>query len=222
MTRTIVFDLDGTLCDTSGDLLDAANACFRALGQGAPLAHGADDGVALRGGRAMLRLGFERLAGSVDEAAVDREYPNLLRFYADQIDHHTRFFPGAMEAVERVRARGDRVAVCTNKPEALAELLLTRLGVRKAFGALIGADTLATRKPDPAPLVESVLRAGGAPERSVLIGDTITDLDTARAAGRPVVLVTFGPSGAVARGLAADGYLAHFDALEAVVDPLLG
>lgn len=91
-------------------------------------------------------------------------------------------------------ARLVATAICTNKPEGLAETLMQRLGVRDLFGALIGADTLPTRKPDPAPYLAAV-RLAGNPTRSVLIGDTDTDRKTAAAAGVPCILVSFGPEG---------------------------
>jgi phosphoglycolate phosphatase len=192
--RTVVFDLDGTLADTSADLLAAGNACFQGLGLGSPL--GPQDAVtAGQGGRAMLRLGFARVGAAWDEASVNREYPRLLAAYAEVIDRETTIYPGAMAAVERLLAEGYLCAVCTNKPEALAEELLRRLGLRPLFHALVGSDTLAVRKPDPLPYRVAVERAGGRVARSLLVGDTATDRETARAAGVPSVLVTFGPVG---------------------------
>ncbi|WP_194308500.1 HAD hydrolase-like protein [Paragemmobacter straminiformis] len=218
--RTVVFDLDGTLADTSADLLAAANACFRAMGHGDVLTQ-ADALTAFHGGRAMLRLGFSRLGG-VDEAAVDAHYPVLLAAYAEGIDTHTRLYPGAVAALEALLSRGFLLSVCTNKPEGLAETLLRRLGVRDLFGALIGADTLATRKPDPAPYVESVRRAGGEVARSMLVGDTETDRKTGLAAGVPVALVTFGPEGHDIARLEPEALLHHFDALPELAERMLG
>ncbi|MFP4274631.1 MAG: HAD-IA family hydrolase [Paracoccaceae bacterium] len=220
--RTVIFDLDGTLADTSGDLIAAANACFLAMGHGAPLDPLADAHTAFHGGRAMLRLGLERLGRAGDEAGVDRQYPLLLKAYAAAIDTHTVLYPGAMAAVAALAATGYRVGICTNKPEALADLLLQRLAVRDAFGSLIGADTLAVRKPDPEPLREAVRRAGGDPARCVLIGDTITDRETARAAGVPSVLVGFGPTGAAVAELDPEAVIGHFDELPEVVRRLIG
>jgi len=211
--RSVVFDLDGTLADTSGDLIAAANACFTALGHAPQLDPLADAFTAFRGGRAMLKLGFERLGVPEFEALVEANYLPLLDHYRDNIDVETTLYPGAVAAVERLRAEGFAVGICTNKPEGLAELLMARLGVRDLFGALVGADTLPVRKPDPAPYVATVDRLGGEVGRSMLIGDTVTDRETARAAGVPCALVTFGPEGRKVADLAPEALLDGYDDL---------
>ncbi len=219
---TIVFDLDGTLADTSGDLIAAANACFTDIGAGPQLDPARDAGTAFHGGRAMLKLGMARLGreGAAAEAEIERLYPQLLECYRAAIDVHTRLYPGAMEAVARLKARGRRVAICTNKPEALAELLLVRLGVRAEFAAVVGADTLPVRKPDPAPFNEAVRRAGGDAGPACLVGDTVTDRETARAAGVPCILVTFGPAGRGVADLDPEALLDAFDGLPDLVEDL--
>jgi phosphoglycolate phosphatase len=214
---TVVFDLDGTLADTSADLIEAANAVFRSMDLGDLLHPERDALTAFGGGRAMLRLGFARAARGHGEADVDAGYPVLLEAYAAAIDTHTTLYPGAMDAVARLRAAGYRVSVCTNKPEALARDLLTRLGVLDRFGALVGADTLPVRKPDPAPFRAAVTRAGGDPARAILVGDTVTDRDTARAAQVPCVLVGFGPLGMAVQDLAPEAVLRDYAALDAIV-----
>ncbi len=188
---TVVFDLDGTLVDTSDDLLAAANAVLSrpVLGPGDRL-------TAFHGGRAMLRLGFTRLQEEWEEGDIDAAYPKLLEAYRGAIAVQSRLYPGAMAAVAALQQAGFAVSICTNKPEGLADLLLRALGVRDAFGALVGADTLPVRKPDPAPYRAAVERAGGSVARSMLVGDTETDAKTGVAAGVPVALVTFGPEGA--------------------------
>lgn len=218
--RTVIFDLDGTLADTSADLVAAANACFRGMGAGDRLDPVADALTAFHGGRAMLRLGLSRL-GPVDEAVVDRFYPVLLEAYEAGIDRETRLYPGAAEAVEALRGAGYATGICTNKPAGLAELLLTRLGVRGLFASLVGADTLPVRKPDPAPYHLSVTKAGGVTDRSILIGDTETDRKTAAAAGVPAVLVTFGPEGAGIARLEPDALLDAYADLPALAERFL-
>ena len=218
--RTVIFDLDGTLADTSGDLIAAANHCFDMMGFETRLDPKNDAATALRGGRAMLTLGLER-AGQYSADLIDQYYSVLLTAYGDAIDTHTVLYPGAMDAVEALKSNGMAVGICTNKPEGLAETLMTRLGVRDAFGSLIGADTLPTRKPDAAPYIAAVERAGGVVRQSCLIGDTVTDRDTARAVGVACVLVGFGPAGGDMAALEPDAIIQHFDELPEVVLRLL-
>lgn len=206
---TIVFDLDGTLADTSADLLAAANACFDA-----PLLGPADALTAFLGGRAMLRLGYQRLGRGWSEADVDRDYPRLLAAYADGICVHTQLYPGVVAAVEGLRTAGYATAICTNKPEGLAITLVRRLGIAPLFGALVGADTLPVRKPDAAPYRLAVNRVGGG--RSMLVGDTETDRKTGLTASVPVALVTFGPEGQGVERLKPEALLHHYDDLAEV------
>lgn len=220
--RTVIFDLDGTLADTSGDLIAAANACFQHMGAGDMLDPVADALTAFHGGRAMLRLGFSRLEGGVDEVLVDREYPRLIEFYGANINVHTRLYPGVVSAIDRLHNAGYATGICTNKPSASAERLLKELGVRHLFASLIGADTLPVRKPDPAPYRAAVERAFGRLDRSLLIGDTETDYKTARAADVPIVLVSFGPEGDSVERFGPDALLDDYAGLGTVVKDLIG
>lgn len=218
--KSVIFDLDGTLADTSGDLIAAANAAFGLMGMGDLLDPGVDAGTALRGGRAMLTLGLKRI-DAFSDAEVDRGYPLLLEAYGDAIDVHTVLYPGAMVAVEALSQAGYGVGICTNKPEQLAETLMQRLGVRGAFGALVGADTLPVRKPHAEPLIETVRRLGCDPRRTALVGDSVTDRETSRAANVPSILVTFGPSGDDMAALEPDALLDDYADLASIVDRLV-
>lgn len=220
--RSVIFDLDGTLADTSGDLIAAANMCFAQIGAPDLLDPQKDAGTALKGGRAMLSLGFSRLGRLGDEATLNVYYPILLEAYRQAIDVHTVLYPRAMDAVEQLKIQGYKVGICTNKPEALAALLLRRLGILDAFGSLVGADTLVVRKPDPEPLFEAARRAGGAPDMCCLVGDTVTDRATAKAANVPSILVTFGPAGGNMAALEPEGLMNDFDALPNLVAKLIG
>ena len=217
--RTVIFDLDGTLADTSGDLIAAANACFRALGYNEVLDPVKDQTIAFHGGRALLRLGFRRLGFGEDRVGV--QYPQLLEHYGRNLDVFTRLYPGLETAIKRLRESGYRTGICTNKPEGLAESLIRRLGVRDLFDSLVGVDTLPVRKPDPAPYVEAVERAGGTVEASLLVGDTAIDRKTASAAGVPCILVTFGAESRNVGRLLPDAQLDHFDELAALVRQLI-
>ncbi len=220
--RTVVFDLDGTLADTSGDLLDAANAVFRAAGHGDVLEHPRDAGTALRGGRAMMTLGYERLGITFTHDDIDAGYPILLEAYDKQIADKTTLYDGARAVVTRLKLAGYKVAVCTNKPITLAEKLLKEIDFYDIFDAVVGAKTLPVSKPDPAPYILAVEQAGGDVSQSVLIGDTATDRKTSTAAGVPSILVTFSPAGNSVQELFPDETIDHFDHLDAAVAKLIG
>jgi len=155
----------------------------------------------------MLRAGYERLGEARAPELIEADYPSLLAHYAGAICVETRLYPGAVEAVEALRQAGFKTAICTNKPEGLARTLVDQLGIADLFGALIGADTLPVRKPDPAPYLAAVQGAGGDAARSMLVGDTETDRRTAAAVGVPCALVTFGPEGASIARLAPEALL---------------
>jgi phosphoglycolate phosphatase len=218
--RVAVFDLEGTLADTSADLIAAANATFANVGLGRPLDPCRDRAVAFAGGRAMLREGFTRLGVAWDEVEVAGLYPRLVEIYGEALDVETRLFDGVDAALARLAAAGWGLGICTNKPERLAARLLERLGIARRFAALVGADTLGVRKPDPRPLLETIARAGGVPGRAVLVGDTASDREAARAAGVPCVLVSFGPDSGVA-ALAPEALIGHFDELPGLLERLV-
>lgn len=220
--KTVIFDLDGTLADTSGDLIAAANACFVEMGYGDVLDPVGDAETAFHGGRAMLTLGLTRLGHEDVVGEVERWYRPLLRYYEAAIDTHTTLYPGAMEAVRVLKTAGYKVGICTNKPEGLAEILMTRLEVRSEFASLVGGDTMPVRKPDPAPLSMAAEQAGGDPAQCVLIGDTVTDRKAAKALGVPCILVTFGPAGRGVVDLQPEGLIDHYDALLDEVVRLIG
>lgn len=217
--RSVIFDLDGTLVDTSADLIAAANATFG--NEGAPLCPVRDAVTGFAGGKAMLRLGLGRSRGRWDEGDVEVLYPRFLEHYGAGLCRESRIYPGAREAVAALRGAGFAVGICTNKPAVLAEGLMHALGFRDAFAALIGADTLPVRKPDAAPLHAAVAAVGGVPGRSLLVGDTVTDRETGRAAGIPVALVTFGPEGRGVERFAPEALLDDFAALPALAGRLV-
>lgn len=215
MAGTVVFDLDGTLADTSADLIASANACFRARGLEDLLDPVEDALIAFHGGRAMLKAGYARVGSDIllPPEAEEVDYPRLLDFYHENIAVHTKLYPGVVAALTQLADDGHRLAVCTNKPEGLARLLLAELQIDVAFAALIGADTLPVRKPDPRPYKAAVEGAGGDVAASFLIGDTDTDRKTATAAGVKVALVAFGPEGEGISRLKPDAMLNHFEEL---------
>lgn len=208
----IVFDLDGTLIDTASDLIDSINHALAAEGFAAfdRLAMGSLVGM---GGRAMIRHAYMLADRRVDADIVERYNQVFLDHYAAGIPGISRPYPGVLEAIGRARAAGYIVAICTNKPEAMARSLVERLELSKLFDAITGGDTFAFRKPDPRHLMETITQAGGDAERALMIGDSRTDIDTAKAAGIPVVAVNFGYSDRHVREFEPSAVISHYDEL---------
>lgn len=219
--KSAIFDLDGTLADTSGDLIAAANACFVNLGAPPQLDPVADASTAFQGGRAMLKLGFARLGQIPDGTQMEQHFDYFVKFYGENIDHHSFLYAGVTECLEELLKRDYLLGICTNKPEGLAQTLTKRLGIRHYFAALLGADSLPVRKPDAGHLLGTIKQLGGNPSKSVLIGDTITDRNAAKNAWVPCVLVTFGPDGRYVADLEPEGLLDQYADLPDMLDSMI-
>lgn len=221
--RGAIFDLDGTLADTAEDLLSAANTALAS--RGLPLLVLDDDrSFAGRGGRAMIRRSIDRAGRDPDApeevALADAIYPEFLEVYAGGLAINTRLFDGVEACLDALDAGGWRLGVCTNKPERMAHAVLDALGVLDRFGAVLGADTLPVRKPDPEHFRETARRIGADPARSVMLGDTRTDRDTALAAGVPCILVGFGFAAEPLDELAPEAVAAHYGEIAALLERL--
>ena len=207
--RVVAFDLDGTLADTAPDLAASLNHALRALGR-PEIDPGSVHQLVGQGARALLRKGLAA-SGDVTDELVERGFPHFIDFYAANICNGTTCYPAAEQAMDDLAARGVGLALCTNKPERLTHLLLEALGWSGRFACVVGGDTLPVRKPDPSPLRAAIAGAGGGP--SVFIGDSITDAETARAAGVPFVAVSFGFSDRPVEALGAAAVIDSFDDL---------
>jgi phosphoglycolate phosphatase len=152
---------------------------------------------------------------------IDRLFAEYLEIYAAHIADRSRPFPGAERALDTLTAQGCRLAVCTNKLEWLSVKLLKELRLAPRFAAICGQDTFTMRKPDPDMLRLTIARAGGDTGHAVMVGDSMTDVATARAATVPVIAVDFGYTETPAAQLGADRLISHFDALPAAVMELI-
>ncbi|WP_394892009.1 phosphoglycolate phosphatase [Mesorhizobium sp. AaZ16] len=208
----IVFDLDGTLVDTAPDLLDSLNHCLGAGG----VAHTDTAGFTQyvgHGGRVMIERAYaaQRKALTIDEH--DRLFALFLEHYGAGIPGKSRPYPGVLTALDRLESAGYMFAICTNKTEAFSRKLIGALGMSHRFAAICGADTFAFRKPDPRHLFETIAKATGDRGRAVMVGDSRTDIDTAKAAGIPVVAVDFGYTDRHVREFEPSIIISHFDEL---------
>lgn len=220
MRPVVVFDLDGTLLDTAPDLLRALNQVLNEEGLSA--VQRADvAGLFGHGARALISEGFRRGNRPLDMVRLPELVERFVAAYAAEIAAETRPYPGLVEALTRLSRRGFGLAVCTNKREVLGEAVLKGTGLYALFAAVIGGDSLPEQKPHPRPLLEAVARAGGRADMAVMVGDSETDIATARAASVPVIAVDFGYGGRPAVEFGADIVISHYDELNRAIDTLL-
>jgi phosphoglycolate phosphatase len=203
--RAAIVDLDGTMVDTMGDFEVALDRTL--------------DELALpRVGRAdierMVGKGSEHLIRTVlahvgaPPALYDAAWPAYQHHYLEVNGRHSQVYPGVAEGLAALQARGLKLACLTNKPTAFARPLLAAKGLDRYFGVTFGGDAFARKKPDPMPLLKTCESLGTAPAQTLMIGDSSNDARAARAAGCPVLLVTYGYNhGEPVRAVDADGFL---------------
>ena len=214
---TIVFDLDGTLVDTAPDLTNTLNHVLTSRGYEAITPDRVREAVG-RGARVMIE---HALAVAGADGDVEGMLAEFLAHYGTHIAVESRPFPGAVAALERLRAAGARLAVCTNKSERLTHLLPRALEIDHYFAAVAGRDTHGVSKPDPRHLVAAIEGAGGDPGRAIMVGDSIVDIQAAQGARVPSILVSFGYCPPPPEGPRPDAVIDHFDMLEERALPLL-
>jgi phosphoglycolate phosphatase len=212
----IVFDLDGTLIDSAADLTEALNRVL--ADQRLPAV--AEESVRHMVGDGAVKLierGFAAAGRRMDGHLPEALRQAFLDHYAACLTERTTVHPGVAEALAALGAAGRRMAVCTNKPAAMSETILAHLGLARHFDAVLGGDSLAVRKPHPAHLIAAIAQSGGDAPRAVMVGDSRNDVATARAAGVPVVVVSFGYTSVAPHALGADAVIDHFDELLAAL-----
>lgn len=209
---TIVFDLDGTLIDTAPDLLSSLNHCLVIAGLQPA------NSVELRqfvgmGARVMIERAFAAQQRVLADGQMEGLFAAFLDHYEAGMPGDSAPYPGVLAALDRFEGAGFLSAVCTNKMETMSKTLLGSLGIAPRFRAICGQDTFAFRKPDPRHLVETVLLAGGDPDRAIMVGDSQTDIVTAKAAGIPVVAVDFGYTDRHVSEFEPSHVISHYDEL---------
>ncbi len=207
MPPALIFDLDGTLADTAPDLLGATNAVLAARER--PLL----DLGHLRhmvgfGAKALISQAMEASGAPVTEEQMPALIDIFIAHYTSHIADGTRLFPGVTDTLASLKTGGARLGVLTNKPQGLTDLLLPQLELEGMFAAVYGAGRKTYTKPDPRIFHDVVEECGGGP--AVMIGDSITDLNTARAAGVPCILMSYGFTPVPAKDLGADLVLDDF------------
>ena len=215
--QAAIVDLDGTMVDTLGDFDAALNATLAQLGLPG-IARTAIEPMVGKGTEHLLRAVLAQVRAPRDlyNAAWQGYHRNYLRINGS----HSVLYPGVVEGLEGLRQAGLQLACLTNKPTELAQRLLCDKGLRPLFAHVFGGDAFERQKPDPLPLRKTCEALASLPARTLVIGDSSNDARAARAAGCPVVLVTYGYNhGQPVRGVDADGFLDSLAALPAQLRP---
>jgi phosphoglycolate phosphatase len=215
-----VFDLDGTLADTAGDLVGTLNVILEREKLSPLPVERARDMIGA-GARALIERGFEAAGKELTPTYLDELFRQFMVHYGENICVHTRLYPGVVSALDRLEEAGFILAVCTNKFEGQSVKLLRELGIGHRFAANCGRDTFPYFKPDPRHLTLTIERAGGNPARAVMVGDSQTDIVTAQNAGIPVVAVPFGYTDIPVQELKPDLVIQHFDELFSAIQTVL-
>lgn len=218
-TPLLVFDLDGTLIDTAPDLVDTLNVVFAREGM-ASVPYETARNLIGGGARAMIARGVEAEGRVLSPAKLEQMFADFIEHYTEHVADRSRPFPGLLDALDTLAAKGYRFAVCTNKLERLSVLLLDALALSRRFATICGQDTFGIQKPDPEVLRRTIKAAGGNPQHAIMIGDSGTDIRTARAAGLPVIAVDFGYSERPVAELNPDRVISHFAQLPEAVATL--
>ncbi|BCA62211.1 phosphoglycolate phosphatase [Sphingomonas sp. HMP9] len=215
------FDLDGTLLDTSGDLAAAVNHALGLVDR-PPLAVEQVKPMIGGGARHMLKQGLTA-TGGYDEAMLDTLHAALLTYYEANICVLTKPYPGAIDALDTLAAKGVTLGIVTNKIERFARIVLGDLGLTDRFACILGGDTLAESKPSPVPIHAMVTRcreSGGGGGRAAFVGDSIFDIQAGQAAGLPTIACSFGFLMQPVAELGADAVIDGFDDLVPTLERL--
>ena len=217
---TIAFDLDGTLVETAPDLIGTLNRMLGARDIPRMPVEAAQHLVG-HGALALLRHGFQEAGAAWNEAKAPALLEEFLADYLANIAVHSRPYDGVVETLGRLAARGAILCVATNKRTDLSVALIGALGLERHFAVVCGPDRVSARKPDGAHVREAVQLAGGDPARAVMVGDGAPDVQAAKAAGVPCVVVSFGYTPIPAAELGGDVLIDRFGELEGAIERLV-
>jgi phosphoglycolate phosphatase len=216
----LVFDLDGTLAETAPDLVATLNVLLTREGF-PPLPYEVARSMVGGGARTLIERGLAHSHSSLPAKRIDELFDEYLVYYDAHICDSTHLFPGVKDALDRFAAAGWEFAVCTNKIEYSSILLLKALGIADRFAAICGKNTFPMSKPDGRTLLMTIEKAGGTPARTIMVGDSKTDIETARNAKIPVVAVDFGYTDLPIEAYEPDTVISHFDELWAAAESLV-
>lgn len=216
----VIFDLDGTLAETAPNIMATLNVILQQEGLAALPIERARELVGA-GARALIERGFKASGRPLDEPRLEELFEEFLLIYAQDVASTSHLYEGVIDAMDALSGAGYALAVCTNKPILHTRLILDHFGIAGRFAAVAGRDSFPFHKPDPRHLTMTIEAAKADPARAVMIGDSRTDIATARAAGIPCICVPFGYTDVPIETLEPDLVIQHFDALPEAVSQIL-
>jgi phosphoglycolate phosphatase len=217
--RAVIWDLDGTLIDSAADLTAALNELLLEHGSG-ELPEAAVRPMIGDGAARLVERAFAATGTPLSLESRDMTVRRFLRLYSENAVRETRRFDGALAVMDRLTRAGCVHGICTNKPHAIATVILERLGFAERTAAVVGGDSTPHNKPHPAPLLSCLRQLGVSHDHALMIGDSAIDVLAARAAGLPVIVVGFGYSRGPTRSLGADAVVERLDQLPAIIAEL--
>ena len=218
----VLLDFDGTLVDTAPDFIGALNRLLREMEHPTvPIAEFRN--LAGDGAKRLLQRALGHVGAAVPEDdQIMPQVKQLIAYYYEVMTVASRPFPGVVDTLKLLHGGGTRLAICTNKPQAATDALIGHFGLGHLFGAVLGGDKVAAKKPDPGHLHDALALLGRQADRAVMVGDSATDVAAARAAGIPVVVVSYGYSPVPAHELGGDAVIGHFSELPSALTRLFG
>jgi phosphoglycolate phosphatase len=219
--ETVIYDLDGTLIDSAKDMQMAVSNVL--ADHGLPAVSEDDVRIFMgQGSKVTMAKAFARYGKALDEATLTAVTKEFVRYYEADPISHTVAFQGVADVVAHFARLGLKQGVCTNKFETPSRMILEHLKLMPPIADVAGADTFPVRKPDPKHILMLLARMGGDPKRTVMIGDSIHDVEAAHGAGLPAVLVSWGYTVKPASELGAEAVIQRFDALPEALSHLAG
>lgn len=219
MPRAVVWDLDGTLIDSAPDLADALNILLREHGREERRPEDVRDMIG-GGVAALIERGFGRNASALTQSGAQSLVNRFMEIYRDRAILKTRLYEDAMQILQALSGNGIIHGICTNKPRGVSMDIIAGLGIADRFGSVIGGDSTRAKKPDAIPLLACLEQLAVDENEAVMIGDSAADVGAARAAGLPVVLVTYGYSREPVASLGADALADRLDQIPSLLREL--
>lgn len=220
INKTVVFDLDGTLIDTLPDIHEALKSTAQKFGlKNLPTEHLRK--LLSHGSRKLIESQFDFSEKKFSEKEINSASKHFINYYKKNISTYSKLFPGIIDCLDWLKNESAKITICTNKYEKLAKQLTRDLEIDSYFSVITGSDTFKYRKPDPLHLKKTIKLAQGKLNNSIMVGDSITDFQTAKNAGIPIIIVGWGYSDIPAKTIGGDSFIEEGKELAKTIKSIL-